>query len=201
MLINVSKEYSEILKQYMRKFRLVAVDIAFLIKSNKDVIEGLLESEKGVVLKTLETIAQIFGLRYFQFGNPDFPMPEYDSLPQKTKDRIIFRKEQGISIPTTYNNLDLTNKIIKTLSNYSQGDEFLASELGEKINTTFEFNLVDFKQITGRLNNELSEFLVKTGKTLKTEGKRGRPEEYYRLIKEITPEMLKKAKGKIGETN
>ncbi len=183
--LDVSKEYSQILKAYLTKFSLEPVDIAFFIKTNKEVIEGLLTTERGAVLKTLEAIAQVFGLRYFQFGDPKFPIPKVSQLPEKTKERIKYRKEFGPSIATTYNSYDLNDKILIILSEYNINDEFLPSEIGEKVNHKFELDLPNFKQITDRFKKGFDGILEKTGKTKPTAGRRGRPEEYYRLIKEV----------------
>lgn len=198
MTINVSIEYSQVLKGYMSEYNMEAIDIAFLIKTKKEVIEGLLDSKKGIVLNTLEAIAQIFGLRYFQFGDPNFPMPDYHSLPQKTKDRITYRKKEGSSLSRSYNSLGLTEKILIVLSKYGAEDQFLPSEIGKKVNIEFNLNLVDFNKITDRFKKGLKGIVEKTGNTHKIEDKKGPSEEYYRLIK-IPTETLKKAKEKISK--
>ncbi|WP_134091134.1 hypothetical protein [Olivibacter sp. XZL3] len=185
MKVNVSKEYSIILSQYMDAFGLADVDIAFLIGSNKDAIIGLLDGTRGAVLKTLESISQIFGLRYFEFGNPNHSMPNFDSLPDRTKERIAYRKKVGHPVPKTYTSLDLTEKISVVLSEYKVGYVFLPSEIGNKVDSKFNLGLTDYKQITDRFKKDLEGIVEKTGKTNKVEGKRGRPEEYYRLIKPI----------------
>jgi len=182
---NLSKEYAQILKLYLAKFGLEPGDIAFFLKSRKGVVEGLLNSKNEIVLTTLEAISQIFGLRYYQFGDPKFPMPHLNDLPEETKARIKYRKEKGPSITITYNSRDLKEKIHFILSEYNIHDEFLPSEIGKKVNKKFQLELPNFKQITDRFKKDFQEFIEKTGESKKIKGKKGRREEYYRLIKKV----------------
>src|SRR6218665_1727593 len=108
---NVSKEYGEILEKYLTNFGLEPIDVAFLIKTKKDVINGLLTGKKGVVLKTLEKISQLFNQRYYEFGNPNFPMPKFESLPEKTRSRILYRSQLGPHDTGTYTSSHLNEKI------------------------------------------------------------------------------------------
>jgi len=183
--MTVIKEYADILTKYMKKFGLEPIDIAYLAKSAKKNIIAVLNQTGSLEIETLEAISQIFGLRYYQFGDPNFSLPKFESLPDRTKERIIHRKEVGQPIPKTYSSLELKEKITNVLSDYHVGSIFLPSELGNKINTKFDLGLSDFKQITDRLKKDLHGIVEKTGKKNKVKGKRGRPEEYYRLVKRV----------------
>ncbi|MEH6307831.1 hypothetical protein RYH73_19410 [Olivibacter sp. CPCC 100613] len=184
--MTVLKEYADTLRWYMKKFGLEPIDIAYLAKSAKKNIIAVLNYTGSLELETLEAISQIFGLKYYQFGNPDFPIPSFESLPDKTKERIAYRKKAGKPVLKVYTSLELTEKISEVLSEYKTGYVFLPSEIGNKVNSKFDLGLTDFKQITDRFKKDLQGIVEKTGEINKIEGKRGRPEEYYKLIKPIT---------------
>jgi hypothetical protein len=103
--LDVSIEFGDQLIKYLRHFGLIEADIARLVKSNTDDIREILDGQKGVVLKTAEKISNAFGLRYFELGNPKFPLPKIKQLPEETQDAIKYRKEKGTAqIVRNYDN-------------------------------------------------------------------------------------------------
>lgn len=179
----VSKEYANQLKKYMKHYHLFEQDIANLANSNVEVIYGVINCEKGIVLKTLEAIANIFGLRYFELGNPEYPMPASNTLPKKTIEKIEWRKKQGPPIQTKYNIINLNQQITGVLSNYSLEAKFVPSDIFGALPSETKETIKKASRITDLFAEELIEYVEKTGEKKKVEGKRGRQEEYYRLIK------------------
>lgn len=195
----VLKEYAGILEKYMKKFGLESIDIAFLAKSNKKTIDAVLARTGGIELVTQEAISQAFGLRHFQFGNPDFPISSFDSLPESTKERIAFRKKHGPHETTSYNQRLLNEKISMVLPDYKIGAEFLAEHIAAALQETFkeEFST---SEVGKRLTNSLTEYVIKTDKQEANKKGRGPKPYYFRLIKKIPAKVLKEAKEKIGVT-
>lgn len=188
----VSKEYAKVLSEYLQKFGLESIDLSYLIGTKKDVIDGLLNSTNGVVLRTLEKIANVFGLRYFELGNPKNPIPTFDSLPEKTKKRIKYRASEGASQEKSYNQLDINDKIIVHLSRLKMGDNFLAEEITRKIKLDFEENL-EVGIVNDRLSKTFRDFVKKTDrKELSKKGSGPKPS-YYEIVKEIPEELRIKA--------
>lgn len=182
--VDLSKEYSKILKKYLKTFELESIDIAYLVKTKKDVIDGVLKNEKSVVLYTLEQIAQIFSLRYFEFGNPNHPVPSFDSLPEKTKQRIAYRKKEGPAKEITYTSSEINNRISDVLSTFKSGDEFLAEEIVNSISKKYG-ETYSVSEIINRFNNSFKKYIEKTErKDAKREGRGPKPV-YYRLVKII----------------
>eukprot|EP00388_Colpodella_angusta_P003307 GDKJ01011697.1.p1 GENE.GDKJ01011697.1~~GDKJ01011697.1.p1 ORF type:complete len:184 (+),score=6.32 GDKJ01011697.1:746-1297(+) len=180
--IDLSKEYSDILAKYLKIFKLESIDIAYLIRTKREVIDGLLKNEKGVVLNTLEQIAQVFGLRYFEFGNPYNPLPSFKSLPEKTKQRIAYRKKEGPVVETTYTTSEINNQIHDVLSKYNVGDEFLAEDIANWILEKYGVKY-SVTEIVNRFNKSFKGIIESTGrKDIKRKG-RGRKPLFYRLLK------------------
>lgn len=180
--IDLSKEYSKILAKYLKIFKLESIDIAYLIRTKKDVIDGLLKNEKSVVLFTLEQIAQIFGLRYFEFGNPNHPIPSFDSLPEKTKLRIAQRKKEGPAIETTYTTSEINDQIKKVLSGYNVGDEFLAEDIANSILEKYGVKYT-VTEIINRFGKSFKDSIEKTDRKDTTREGRGPKPVFYKLKK------------------
>lgn len=182
--IDLSKEYSKILKKYLKTFKLESIDIAYLVQTKKDVIDGVLKNEKSVVLYTLEQIAQIFGLRYFELGNPNHPVPSLDSLPEKTKQRMAYRKKEGPAKETTYTSSEINNRISEVLSTLESGDEFLAEKIVSSIRKKYG-ETYSVSEILNRFNNSFKGYIKKTNRKDLTREGRGPKPVYYRLVKEV----------------
>jgi len=180
--IDLSKEYSKILATYLKIFKLESIDIAYLIKTKKEVIDGLLTNQKSVVLYTLEQIAKIFGLRYFEFGNPYHPIPSSDTLPEKTKQRIAFRKKAGPPLEITYTSSDINNHISDVLSSYDLGDQFLAEEIASKILQAYG-QTYTVSEIINRFKSSFSRNIEKTNRKDNSREGRGPKPFYYKLVK------------------
>lgn len=179
--IDLSKEYSKILKKYLKAFGLESIDIAYLVQTKKDVIDGVLKNEKSVVLYTLEQIAQIFNLRYFEFGNPNYPIPSFDSLPEKTKQRIAYRKKEGPAKEITYTSSEINISISKVLATFKVGDEFLAEEIASIIKEKYHLTY-SVSEIINRFNNSFKGSVEKTSRKDESRKGRGPKPVYYRLV-------------------
>lgn len=180
--IDLSKEYSKILTKYLKTFKLESIDIAYLVKTKKEVIDGLLENKKGVVLYTLEQIAQIFGLRYYEFGNPNHPIPSFDSLSKKTKQRITYRKKEGPATETTYTPSDINNQISHVISSYKVGDEFLAEEIANRILLKYG-KTYSVSEIINRFKKTFKDNIKRTDRKDTLREGRGPKPVFYRLVK------------------
>jgi len=194
----IIKEYAKILRKYMQAFSLEPIDIAYLAKSTKKTIVSILEHSGSLELETQEAISQIFNLHYYEFGNPDHPIQAFESLPQKTKDRIAYRKKEGPHKQETYNSLDLNEKITIALSFFKEGDEFLIEELVDMINERCG-DTTDTSLIGDRLSKTFKAYILKTNKKGKSKSGRGRRPYYFRLIKVLPKEVVNQAKETVGD--
>lgn len=181
-LLDVSKEFGDQLIKYLKYFNLIEADLARLINSNTDDIKEILDGRKGVVLKTAERISNVFGLRYFEFGNPKLPLPKIKNLPVETQETIKNREKRGVPERVFRNTeLNLNLYVKKALLSSKLAREFTCSDLlkllplkvQEQVNTKRIINL--FRK------GELKDIVEDTGKTLKIEGKRGPKEVLFKL--------------------
>ncbi|RYF26670.1 MAG: hypothetical protein EOO42_00860 [Flavobacteriales bacterium] len=165
----------------MKRFGLHSLDVAYLAKTNTEVITGLLNGEKGAVLKTLEAIANIFGLRYFEFGNPNYPIPTKEAIPVKTKQRIAFRKKEGKPELTTYIASDINEQIRAVLADYRIGNEFLAEEIADGVINKYGVSY-SVSEIIDRFKKTFKDSIEKTDRKDTTRAGRGPKPVFYKLV-------------------
>lgn len=195
--MTVLEEFAKILKKYMKKFSLDPIDIAFLSKVNKKTIDAVLAGTGGIELDSVDEISLIFGLRYFELGNPAFAMPSSDSLPDATKARIALRKKEGPHEETSYDRRRLNEKIIIVLAEYNKDDEFLAEHIVTKLFETFK-EKVRTSEVTTRLSNSLNEYAIQTKRKDESKKGKGRRPYYFRMIKKIPTRFLSEKKDRIN---
>lgn len=176
------EEFAQVLRRYMKKFSLEPIDIAYLANSIKKNIASLLGGNGSLQIETAEAIAQAFGLRYFQFGNPDTPIPSLKHLPEKTKQRIAYRKKEGPAVETTYSPSDINHQIDDALSTYKQGEEFLVQDIAKTILKEHK-EVYSVSQIADRISKSFKERVEKTErKDTSKEGPGPKPV-FYKLKK------------------
>jgi len=178
---DIIEEYVKILNAYMSKFGLYSIDITRLLNSTKDILTELGNAKNGPTLRKLEAISNLFGLKHYQFDDPNFPLPDYDSLPERTKEKIKWRKEIGPPDKTEYNKIDLKQITFDELTKFADVEKFLPSDLFNGLSEELREKLGSASRITGLFSDELKSNVQKTGKTTDKKGK-GRKEEYYKVI-------------------
>lgn len=192
------QELIEILIKYMEIFGLESIDIAYLSKVNRKTIDALLAGTGGIELESVDEISLIFGLRYFQLGNPSFAIPSFDSLPQATKSRIAFRKKVGPHHETNYSTVLLNEKIIIILAEYKKGDEFLAENIVKGLARSFEENF-STSEVGKRLTESMNEYVAKTTKQYTERKERGPKPFYFKLVAKVPAKVSKEAKQKVAK--
>ncbi len=175
----VVEDFVKILQYYMQYYGLYAVDIRNLAKTTTDLVKDFEHSKNGPTLKKIESIANLFGLRYYEFGNPHLPMPALDQLPIRTREKIEWRLEVGPPESKQYQKLDLNQAVLHALEGYEEEEEFLPSDIFKSLSKDLQQKLGSATRITGLFSTELYDNVVKTGNKVAKEG-RGRPEEYYK---------------------
>lgn len=189
---NVLKVFQNILAKYMQAYGLEAIDIAFLTKSTRKNIQSVLDLKGSLELERLEAIAQIFGQHYYEFGNPEHPMPPKNALPTSTLNRIQFRNAAGPHTPTSYKSLDILEKLTIILSKYKVNDEFLAEDIVKSINMTYG-EQIDTTIAGGRLASAFKGYVEKTDKQDMDRIGRGPKPYYYKIVKQIPSDKVLQA--------
>jgi len=194
----VLKIYRTILQKYMNRFGLESVDIAFLARSTKSNINSVLDSKTSIGLETMEAISNIFNLPYYEFGNPNHPMPTLKSLPEKTRQRIIFRKKEGPHIELTYNSLSINDKIILVLSKYQMNQLFLTEEIMHEIKIAFPDDPINTTLIGDRLKKSFQAYVQKTDEQAPSRVGRGRKPYFYKVIASLPHTTISAAREAIN---
>ncbi|WP_286856481.1 MULTISPECIES: hypothetical protein [Sphingobacterium] len=178
---NVIDEYIDVLQYYLEFYGLYNIDIKNLLNTSTDIVQDIKKGKNGPTLKKLDAIAQLFGLNYYEFGNPDFKLPKKENLPRPTLEKILWRDEVGPPESKKYNKLDLNNAVVDALTAFKDIEKFLPSEVYDSLSQELKEKLNSAIRITGLFSDELKENVEKTGEKLDKKGV-GRKQEYYRVI-------------------
>ena len=114
--IAVSLEFGLQVKKYLKHFGLTEGDLSRLIKSNTNKVQDILLGKKGIVLNSAERISNVFGLRYFEFGNPLFSLPLIKDLPEETQEFIENRKKRGVPVINRNYNNDIAGNLDRIIN-------------------------------------------------------------------------------------
>lgn len=130
---HAEKEFADQIKKYLKHFKMLTSDLGAQIGTEATDIRRIIEYEKSVGIKRAERIAGVFGLRYYEFANPDHPLPLLKELPQKTQKVIEERKIKGYKVNSRKANLNLP-RYLKALIERGELDQPTTSrQLLEKL--------------------------------------------------------------------
>lgn len=181
-MIEVSNEFGIQLSRYIQQFGLTVADIASLSNLNTGAIDKILKGDKGIVLKTAEKISNVFGVRYFELGNPSFKIPNLKDLPRRTQDTIKNREEIGIpEINRNYEN-DIAGNLDRIIH---ESSVLHVPVTAEEIRLVFPPEIRDMIKAT-----RITDLLKKSGRgeVVIVVGKRGK--EYLFQLKAIAEKYL-----------
>lgn len=150
----VSIEFGKQVSKYLKKFGLIEADLAYLTKSNSNDIDDIIDGAKTVGLKKAERIANVFGMKYYEFGNPRHNLPAISDLPSRTQETITSRKRKGIS------ERDYNKKVSENLDKIINETDLLHSPI-----TAENIRLKLPEEIKDTLNaSRISDLLTKGGR-------------------------------------
>lgn len=174
-LSSASAQFGEQLKKYLTRFKLYPEDIAYALKTNAESIVKIINGEQSIYLETTEKIANIFGVKFYEMGNPTFPFPAKKNLPGTTKSMIAKREVDGE--PKKYSDHGLIEALDAVLSGSyleePRTSKQILTQLPEEVRDAINN---EARRITDLLNREPRCFLVKKFKI------NGSREYWYQLI-------------------
>ncbi|MBE9601921.1 hypothetical protein [Pedobacter sp. MC2016-24] len=175
--INAVKEFTDQIKAYLMHYKMQEADLGKLILTGITDIKNIFKFNRVIGFKKAEQIANVFGLRYFEFGNPDFAFPDFDKLPAETQQVLLDRKEKGYE-PMQEN---LTVHVNSVLSSGILQDEFTSEDVlqafPDEVRAKTQANRITHLFKTGKLKARVES----TGKTRKKDGLRGTGQIIFRL--------------------
>lgn len=126
--------FYERIRQALDYYKIEPSDLALLIGASSSNINAMLKGKAGVAYEKMIAISKVFGLQYYEFGNPKVEFLDYNLLGQKTREVIAKRRENG-----KYKR-DLTNNLSKKLDVLIDKGDFdipiLASQAFAKMKVT-----------------------------------------------------------------
>lgn len=172
---DINTEFGEQLRRYLIKFELAEADISRLTRLSSKSVSDILIGSKGIVLKTAEQISSIvFGIRYFELGNPQFPLPRLEDLPESTQIAIANRKEKGFADNARNIDLNLPKHVMIVLGSGRLELEFTSSDIWKLLPLDIQGQVKSIRITDLFKKGELKDKVEDTGE------KRGR-EKLYRL--------------------
>lgn len=130
-------EFGKQVAKYLKKSGLDINDFAHLIKSNTENVKDIINGKVGLTIKKMVAIASLFGQVYYNFANPNYPIPAKEELIKNIKDVLARRKTIG-------------KKPIDT-------DRILASELDRLITEGYLNTPTTAKLLHSKMDKKLAE--------------------------------------------
>lgn len=180
-----NERYRKVLRNYRKRFFLTQENINKLAGFPKNKYSRIESGKQDATLNDIKQIADVYGQTLSQILQLTTRYPSLNKLPERTREIAIENKKAGKKIVNEYQNIDLTNHVKDILMDYQVGDVFVPSKLFEKLPSEIKPLVKTSSKVTVRLIEELSEYVEKTGEKYKVKGKRGRQEDYYKLIKPV----------------
>ena len=159
---DILAEFVAQIQKYLQHFGLTEADLGALIGTSSGDIKGMLNSTKSVGLIRLDRIASIFGLTYYEFGNPSHPYPKFRNLPIDTQSAILKRKEAGT--PNRDYSKDLPGNLDKILSTDYLSIPRTAEEIWQQLPNSLKHK-IGSTRVTDLLGREpRNKMVTKVGK-------------------------------------
>ncbi|WPU95748.1 hypothetical protein SNE25_09480 [Mucilaginibacter sabulilitoris] len=121
-------------------------------------IQDIIDGKKGMVLITAEKIGRVFGLTYYEFGNPKYPLPAFNELPESTKVLIAERKKVGA--PRKFVDHGLADALDKILNSHFLKEPHTAKEIFAQMPMAVRDLVRNAARISDLLNREPRSLLV-----------------------------------------
>lgn len=179
--------YIEKSKAFRLHFGLSEEDVDFLLKDKGLTYSRLEARKRTLTLELAEAYPLIYGIDYCDFKRHETIFPEFFELPQTTQDCINNRPEHAVGLKGSKN---MASYVIRAIKDYPVGRNFMNVEILKILPPPLN------KQTSITWTTGLLKGLVKSTKKYQSykdetgETKRGK---IYTIVKEVSPELLKKA--------
>lgn len=152
---NPDEEFAHRIKEALAYYGLEEGDLGKLIGTNATDIRYIITLKRTLGLKRANKISSVFGMKYYQFGNPNIKLLPKEKLPKKTFDAIADRIEKGPSDNEIDTELNLPLHTMVVLKGLVVTSEFTAKsihqQLPQEIKSKVEANRLTVLFKTGSL--------------------------------------------------
>lgn len=154
---NPDTEFADRIQEALFHYGLEEGDLGKLIGTNATDIIKIINYTRTLGLNRANKISSVFGMKYYEFGNPKITFLPHENLPKRTLDAIKERKKNGPSNITINTELDLPYHTMIALSKLDLKSEFTAKDildkLPEEIKSQIEANRITVLFKTGSLKS------------------------------------------------
>ncbi|SFJ60439.1 hypothetical protein [Myroides guanonis] len=181
------KQFGKQVQRYLEHYEIEIVDVVDNLKTNSTYVRKLIKGEITFSFDKMTAIASIFGLPYYKFADPDYPLPKLKDLPEETQKIIKNRANKGKITK------DFTNSMALALEALIEKGALLRPTTSKIL-----FAQIDPAITKGRKSTEITSLLAyeqRMNNFLKMPFKRVRETIY--IDKNVASEYLKKDESEI----
>ncbi|WP_104381358.1 helix-turn-helix domain-containing protein [Sphingobacterium sp. HMA12] len=185
---DIKLEFGKQAKKFRLHFGLSQIEAANLSEMSPSEYSDLENGTTNYNVEKLQTVSSIYGLLYYQMGNPNCKLPNHSKLPEVTKAKINSR-DKPLKV---YNERFIVEHLTIVFGNMSEKSEFLIKDISNKIIEQFGVSY-DNEEISGTISKNFAGSIAKTDKKQIDKKGRGAKPFYFMLIKSLPNDIVQKA--------
>lgn len=192
-MYDIKIEFGKQAKKFRIHFGLSQIEVADLSDMSPSEYSDLENGTTNYNVGKLQNVSSVYGLFYYQMGNPKCKFPASFKLPENTK-KTINAREEPLKI---YNDRLIVEHLTIVFSIIPEKSDFLIKNIGNQIRELFKISYEN-EEISGTISKNFGGFIIKTDKKEIDKKGPGAKPFYYQLIKTLPKEMVDKAKEALG---
>lgn len=185
---DIKLEFGKQAKKFRLHFGLSQIEAANLSEMSPSEYSDLENGTTNYNVEKLQTVSSIYGLLYYQMGNPNCKLPAYSKLPEATKVKINSR-DKPLKV---YNERFIVEHLTIAFGNMSEKSEFLIKDISNKIIEQFGV-FYNNEEISGTISKNFAGSIAKTDRKQIDKKGRGAKPFYFMLIKSLPNDIVQKA--------
>ncbi|WGQ15028.1 helix-turn-helix domain-containing protein [Sphingobacterium faecium] len=189
---NIKIEFGKQAKKFRLHFGLGQKEIADLSDMSLSEYSDLENGKTNYNVEKIQDVSSVYGLFYYQLGNPTYKFPAFTKLPKETQSIINNRKEPL----KVYNTRLIVEHLGIIFSAMPEGTEFLIKNINSLIEQKFKISYEN-EEISGTINKKFKDYICKTTKKDTTKLGVGAKPIYYKITRIVPLEMEKEEKKSI----
>jgi len=177
---NVKNEFGKQAKKFRIHFGLDQQAIADLSDMSISEYSDLENGNTNYNVEKIQSISSIYGLFFYQLGNPTCNFPSFSDLPKRTQAAI----ESRTTPLKIYNSRLIIVHLTTIFNTMNVNDEFLIKDINTIIKDSFKISYKN-EEIAGTINKNFKGLIAKTEKRDTSKKGVGPKPFYYRILKPI----------------
>lgn len=175
---SIKNEFGKQAKKFRIHFGLDQQATAGLSDMSTSEYSDLENGNTNYNVEKIQNVSSIYGLFFYQFGNPACNFPTFSDLPKKTQAAI-----QSRTTPLKiYNSRLIIEHLTAVFNTMNANDEFLIKDISTIIKDNFKISYKN-EEIAGTINKNFKDLIVKTEKQDTSKMGVGPKPFYYKILK------------------